>query len=74
LRHPDLTAPGELLPWLNDGQKGMGLIMLILIGTVPTLCVNRANAKPDGAIQRLQSAASDRAKAAGYKCWASARL
>jgi len=34
----------------NDGQKGMGLIMLILIGVVPTAyAVNRA--MPDSAIQ-----------------------
>ncbi len=31
----------------NDGQKGMGLIMLILIGTVPTaFALNRAVAEP----------------------------
>jgi phosphate/sulfate permease len=36
-RHPDphLHA-GQLFHGSNDGQKGMGLIMLILIGTVPT--------------------------------------
>ena len=31
----------------NDGQKGMGLIMLILIGTVPTAyAVNHAITEP----------------------------
>ena len=40
--HPHLHA-GELLHGSNDGQKGMGLIMLILIGTVPTAyALNRA--------------------------------
>ena len=35
----------------NDGQKGMGLIMLILIGTVPTAyALNRA--MPDSAGRR----------------------
>ncbi len=39
---PDLH--GRQLPHgSNDGQKGMGLIMLILIGTVPTTyALNRA--------------------------------
>ena len=36
----------------NDGQKGMGLIMLILIGTVPTAyALNRA--LPDGQLQQF---------------------
>jgi PiT family inorganic phosphate transporter len=54
----------------NDGQKGMGLIMLILIGTVPTAyALNRA--LPDSAVvefqQTAQAAASVvEAKAAGY--------
>ncbi len=54
----------------NDGQKGMGLIMLILIGTVPTAyALNRA--MPDSQIQtfaatsRAASAVIE-AKAAGY--------
>jgi inorganic phosphate transporter, PiT family len=54
----------------NDGQKGMGLIMLILIGTVPTAyALNRA--LPANQIERFIStskAASGviEAKAAGY--------
>jgi PiT family inorganic phosphate transporter len=54
----------------NDGQKGMGLIMLILIGTVPTAyALNRA--LPDSQIQQFvsnSSAASKviEGKAAGY--------
>ena len=54
----------------NDGQKGMGLIMLILIGTVPTAyALNRA--LPAHQIEMFQTnskAASDviAAKAAGY--------
>jgi inorganic phosphate transporter, PiT family len=32
----------------NDGQKGMGLIMLILIGTVPTLCPQPRHAREPG--------------------------
>ena len=54
----------------NDGQKGMGLIMLILIGTVPTAyALNRA--VPDSFIPQFEQA-SDAAskivdgKAAGY--------
>ena len=54
----------------NDGQKGMGLIMLILIGTVPTTyALNRA--VPDSFIPQFEQA-SDAAskiidgKAAGY--------
>ena len=54
----------------NDGQKGMGLIMLILIGTVPTAyALNRAI--PDSeipAFEQTSDAASKivEAKAAGY--------
>ncbi len=54
----------------NDGQKGMGLIMLILIGTVPTAyALNRA--LPDSALAsfRTQSEAASAVvagKAAGY--------
>ena len=32
----------------NDGQKGMGLIMLILIGTVPTAYALNHAREPDG--------------------------
>jgi PiT family inorganic phosphate transporter len=54
----------------NDGQKGMGLIMLILIGTVPTAyALNRA--LPDSAMAdfiKTSSAAAEvvKAKGAGY--------
>src|ERR1700704_5975480 len=54
----------------NDGQKGMGLIMLILIGTVPTAyALNRA--MPASQIEQFQASsqtASDviAAKAAGF--------
>jgi PiT family inorganic phosphate transporter len=54
----------------NDGQKGMGLIMLILIGTVPTAyALNRA--LPDGQLQLFaqRSAAASAVieqKASGY--------
>jgi PiT family inorganic phosphate transporter len=54
----------------NDGQKGMGLIMLILIGTVPTAyALNRA--LPESAIIEFQQTAQAAAavvesKAAGY--------
>jgi PiT family inorganic phosphate transporter len=54
----------------NDGQKGMGLIMLILIGTVPTTyALNKS--LPDSQIPVFQStsaaaAAVVNAKAAGY--------
>ncbi|MDR3376411.1 MAG: inorganic phosphate transporter [Ancalomicrobiaceae bacterium] len=41
----------------NDGQKGMGLIMLILIGTVPTAyALNRA--MPDSEMRTYQQASS----------------
>jgi PiT family inorganic phosphate transporter len=54
----------------NDGQKGMGLIMLILIGTVPTAyALNRA--LPDSQIEKFvtNSAAASKViekKAEGY--------
>src|SRR4051812_37967474 len=54
----------------NDGQKGMGLIMLILIGTVPTAyALNRA--MPASQMEEFQTnsaaaAAIVRQKAAGY--------
>jgi PiT family inorganic phosphate transporter len=54
----------------NDGQKGMGLIMLILIGTVPTAyALNRA--LPENQVQafaQTSQAASAviNQKAAGY--------
>jgi PiT family inorganic phosphate transporter len=54
----------------NDGQKGMGLIMLILIGTVPTAyALNRA--LPSSQIEKftVNSAAASKViegKAAGY--------
>jgi PiT family inorganic phosphate transporter len=54
----------------NDGQKGMGLIMLILIGTVPTAyALNRA--LPESSIVQFQQASVAaakvvEAKAAGY--------
>jgi PiT family inorganic phosphate transporter len=54
----------------NDGQKGMGLIMLILIGTVPTAyALNRA--LPDSQIQQFEtnSTAASKvidSKAAGF--------
>ena len=55
----------------NDGQKGMGLIMLILIGTVPTAyALNRT--MPQSQIEQFisNSAAASKiieSKAAGYK-------
>jgi inorganic phosphate transporter, PiT family len=54
----------------NDGQKGMGLIMLILIGTVPTAyALNRA--LPDSATAHFEQTSQAAArvietKAAGY--------
>jgi inorganic phosphate transporter, PiT family len=54
----------------NDGQKGMGLIMLILIGTVPTAyALNRA--LPDNQIAQFRTASQAAAdviehQAAGY--------
>ena len=54
----------------NDGQKGMGLIMLILIGTVPTAyALNRALPDSQLAIFAKNSEAASaviNAKAAGY--------
>src|SRR5712672_2399801 len=54
----------------NDGQKGMGLIMLILIGTVPTAyALNRALPESQVAqFQKTSTAASKviEGKAAGY--------
>ena len=55
----------------NDGQKGMGLIMLILIGTVPTAyALNRAlPASQIALFETTSKAASDviEAKAAGHQ-------
>jgi PiT family inorganic phosphate transporter len=54
----------------NDGQKGMGLIMLILIGTVPTTyALNRA--LPSSHVESFKTAAIEASKAvegkaAGY--------
>jgi PiT family inorganic phosphate transporter len=54
----------------NDGQKGMGLIMLILIGTVPTTyALNRS--LPSSRVETFKTAALEaskvvEAKAAGY--------
>jgi len=54
----------------NDGQKGMGLIMLILIGTVPTAyALNRA--MPDSQLQRFAATSQAASvvieqKASGY--------
>jgi inorganic phosphate transporter, PiT family len=54
----------------NDGQKGMGLIMLILIGTVPTTyALNRA--MPDSALSEFRTTSQAAAavidhQAAGY--------
>ena len=55
----------------NDGQKGMGLIMLILIGTVPTAyALNRA--MPDSQMAEFlttshgRRARSSQQKAAGH--------
>src|SRR5467141_5452832 len=54
----------------NDGQKGMGLIMLILIGTVPTAyALNRTLPESQPAQFSVNSAAAARVveqKAAGY--------
>jgi len=55
----------------NDGQKGMGLIMLILIGTVPTAyALNRA--LPDSQLQTFAAASQAAStvieqKASGYR-------
>ena len=62
----------------NDGQKGMGLIMLILIGTVPTAyALNRA--MPMSQVQEFQAnsqaaAALIKKKAEGYNVLGDPRL
>ncbi|WP_347265146.1 inorganic phosphate transporter [Nitrobacter sp.] len=62
----------------NDGQKGMGLIMLILIGTVPTAyALNRAMPQSQMAqFQTNSTAASDviAQKASGYNVLGNPRL
>jgi len=62
----------------NDGQKGMGLIMLILIGTVPTAyALNRSMPDKDIAEFRTTSVAAARvieAKAAGHSVLGNPRL
>jgi PiT family inorganic phosphate transporter len=50
----------------NDGQKGMGLIMLILIGTVPTAyALNRA--MPDSQVAQFETNAQAAAAVLGAK-------
>lgn len=50
----------------NDGQKGMGLIMLILIGTVPTAyALNRA--LPDSQIAQFQNTSEAASKVVAAK-------
>src|SRR6266568_2433885 len=50
----------------NDGQKGMGLIMLILIGTVPTAyALNRA--LPDSQVAQFQKTSEAAAKVIAAK-------
>jgi PiT family inorganic phosphate transporter len=50
----------------NDGQKGMGLIMLILIGTVPTAyALNRA--LPDSQVVQFQKTSEAAAKVVAAK-------
>src|SRR5262249_59767765 len=50
----------------NDGQKGMGLIMLILIGTVPTAyALNRS--MPDSQIAQFQKTSEAAAKVVAAK-------
>ncbi len=40
----------------KDGQKGMGLIMLILIGVAPTACWFKSNAwRPNGNVAKGRS-------------------
>ena len=52
----------------NDGQKGMGLIMLILIGTVPTAyALNRA--LPDSQIAVFQQTSAAAAAVIEKKSW-----
>ena len=83
---PPLWIRGILIPTCtgvsfahgsNDGQKGMGLIMLILIGTVPTAyALNRA--MPVSQVQEFQvnskaAATVIQKKAAGpQRLWRSA--
>jgi len=50
----------------NDGQKGMGLIMLVLIGTVPTAyALNRA--LPESQVQQFQTNSAAAAKVVAAK-------
>ncbi|MDB5652714.1 MAG: low-affinity inorganic phosphate transporter [Tardiphaga sp.] len=50
----------------NDGQKGMGLIMLVLIGTVPTAyALNRA--LPESAVAQFQTASAAAARVIAAK-------
>jgi PiT family inorganic phosphate transporter len=50
----------------NDGQKGMGLIMLVLIGTVPTAyALNRA--LPESQVQQFQTNSMSAAKVIAAK-------
>jgi PiT family inorganic phosphate transporter len=50
----------------NDGQKGMGLIMLVLIGTVPTAyALNRA--LPESQVQQFQTNSTAAAKVVAAK-------
>lgn len=50
----------------NDGQKGMGLIMLVLIGTVPTAyALNRA--LPESQVQQFQANSAAAAKVVAAK-------
>ena len=62
----------------NDGQKGMGLIMLILIGTVPiAYALNRSMPVKDTAVFHTTSVAAARvieAKAAGHNVLGNPRL
>ncbi|MEI7609073.1 MAG: inorganic phosphate transporter, partial [Rhodospirillaceae bacterium] len=52
----------------NDGQKGMGLIMLILIGTVPTAyALNRA--LPDSQVAVFQQTSTAAAAVVEKKAW-----
>ena len=50
----------------NDGQKGMGLIMLILIGTVPTTYALN-HTPPDAYVAEFQKASADAAKVINAK-------
>jgi inorganic phosphate transporter, PiT family len=62
----------------NDGQKGMGLIMLILIGTVPTAyALNRALPESQLQLFASRSAAASKVieqKASGYSVLGNPRL